>query len=65
MMTPRERGRFWILVGLTFVMAAIEAASVLSILPFLQLVADPDLAETNRAYAWVYATFGFERRGSS
>ncbi len=60
MMTPRERQRFWILVVITFFMAAIEAASVISILPFLQLVANPELVETNRVYAWLFALFGFE-----
>ena len=60
MMTPRERQRFWMLVGITFFLAMVEAASVLSILPFLQLVAQPDLVETNRIFAWVYRTLGFE-----
>jgi ATP-binding cassette, subfamily B, bacterial PglK len=60
MMTPRERRRFWILVAITFVMAAIEAASVISILPFLQLIAEPELIETSRIYSWVYTTLGFE-----
>jgi ATP-binding cassette, subfamily B, bacterial PglK len=60
MMTPRERLRFWLLVAITFCLAAIEAASVISILPFLQLIADPGLIETNRIYSWVYTTLGFE-----
>jgi ABC-type multidrug transport system fused ATPase/permease subunit len=59
MMTPRERRKFWILVALTFVLSVVEAASVLSILPFLQVVANPGLIETNRVYAWLYDTFGF------
>lgn len=59
-MTAGERRRFWILVAITFVLSAFEAASVISILPFLQLIADPGVIETNRAYAWVYETFGFE-----
>lgn len=60
MMTAPERTRFWILVVITFVMAAIEAVSVISILPFLHLVAEPGLIETNRIYAWIYTTLGFE-----
>jgi ABC-type multidrug transport system fused ATPase/permease subunit len=59
-MSPRERARFWILVVITFVLSVIEAGSVISILPFLQLISNPDLVETNRIYAWVYANFGFE-----
>jgi ABC-type multidrug transport system fused ATPase/permease subunit len=60
MMSPRERRRFWLLVCITFVLSAIEAASILSILPFLQLIASPGLVRTNAVFAWVYETFGFE-----
>jgi ATP-binding cassette, subfamily B, bacterial PglK len=60
MMSPRERGRFWLLVLITFVLSAIEAASVLSILPFLQLISSPELLRTNGVYAWIYDTFGFQ-----
>jgi ABC-type multidrug transport system fused ATPase/permease subunit len=60
MMSPRERTRFWLLVFITFVLSAIEAASVLSILPFLQLIASPGLVRTNAVYSWIYETFGFE-----
>jgi ABC-type multidrug transport system fused ATPase/permease subunit len=60
MMTPRERRRFWILVGITFGLSVIEATSVLSILPFLQLIAEPDLVETSRIYALFYNGLGFE-----
>jgi ABC-type multidrug transport system fused ATPase/permease subunit len=60
MMTPRERARFWTLVAITFVLSAIEAGSVISILPFLHLISDPGVIETNSVYAWAYDTFGFE-----
>ena len=60
MMLPDERRKFWILVGLTFFLSIVESASILSILPFLQVVANPELVETNRAFAWAYTTFGFE-----
>jgi ABC-type multidrug transport system fused ATPase/permease subunit len=60
MMSPRERGRFWLLVCITFVLSAIEAASVLSILPFLQLIASPELVQTNALYSRLYDWFGFE-----
>lgn len=60
LMTPQERKRFWLLVVISFFLAAIEAGSVLSILPFLQLLADPDLIRTNGTIARVYDLFGFE-----
>jgi ATP-binding cassette, subfamily B, bacterial PglK len=60
MMSPAERKRFWLLVFITFVLSAIEAASVLSILPFLQLISSPGLVRTSAVYSWIYTTFGFE-----
>ena len=59
LLTPQERIRFWILVGLSFVLSVVEAVSVLSILPFLQLLANPELIETNETVAWVYGALGF------
>jgi ATP-binding cassette, subfamily B, bacterial PglK len=59
-MDAGERRRFWIVVAITFVLAAIEAASLLTILPFLMLIAEPSLITTNSALAWTYARFGFE-----
>ena len=61
-MTPAERKRFWMLVGITFCLAAVEAASVISILPFLHLLSNPDLIETNRILAWINDALGFETR---
>ncbi|MEM7777763.1 MAG: ABC transporter ATP-binding protein [Pseudomonadota bacterium] len=59
MMLPRERTRFWILVGVTFFLSLMEVASVISILPFLRLLSEPSLIETNDWLAWAYATGGF------
>lgn len=64
MMTPRERRRFWLLVGITFLLSAIEAASVLSILPFLHLISNPGIIESNAILAWTYETLGFTSRQS-
>ncbi len=60
MMTPRERFRFWALVGFTFVLSAFEVVSVVAILPFLRLLAEPELIDTIPALAWVYEAGGFE-----
>lgn len=59
-MTPVERRKFWLLALISFVLSAIEAASVVSILPFLQLLAEPGLIETNAILARAYAAFGYE-----
>ena len=60
LMTPAERKRFWLLVLVSFCLSLVEAASVLSILPFLQLLADPEIIRTNRLIAWVYDALGFD-----
>jgi len=59
-MTPGERKRFWLLLGITFCLAAVEAGSVISILPFLRVLSDPGLIETNEILAFVYDAFGFQ-----
>lgn len=56
LLSQAERRRFFILLGLVLVLSVFEALSVLSILPFLQVVSDPSLIESNaqlaRAYEW-------------
>jgi len=59
MMSARERGRFWLLVAITFVLALFEVASVISVLPFLRLLSDPSLIHTTAALTWVYRAGGF------
>ena len=59
-MTSGERKRFWLLLGITFCLAAVEAGSVISILPFLRLLSEPGLIETNEILARVYDAFGFQ-----
>ncbi len=59
-MTPPERRKFWLLVAIAFVLSAFEAVSVISILPFLQLLSNPELIETQSALNWLYNSFGFE-----
>jgi len=59
-MDPSERRRFWALVVITFFLSLVEAASVLSILPFLQLLANPEVIQTNQALARIYEIGGFE-----
>lgn len=59
-MDPSERRRFWALVVITFFLSLVEAASVLSILPFLQLLANPEVIQTNQVLARIYEIGGFE-----
>ena len=59
-MTPRERRRFWLLVAVSFCLTFLEVVSVISILPFLGLLADPGLIARVPALSWIYDTAGFE-----
>jgi ABC-type multidrug transport system fused ATPase/permease subunit len=56
MFDRREKLRFFVLCGVMLAMGAIEAAGVASILPFLAVVASPEVIETQplirRAYEW-------------
>lgn len=60
MMDRNERRRFWLLVVLTLAFSVMEAASLSTILPFLQLLSDPGLAETNPILNRIFTALGFE-----
>ena len=57
----RERRRFWLVCGMIFVMGVLELLSVASILPFLGVLSNPGMVETNAALRAVYDRLGFER----
>ncbi len=63
-MNPSERRKFWLLVGIAFCLSFLEAVSLTSILPFLQIVSDPTLIETNPALNRLYTFFGFDNAQS-
>jgi ATP-binding cassette, subfamily B, bacterial PglK len=48
------------LFGLIVLMAFVQVVGVASILPFMNLVADPGEIERNRLLGWLYETLGFE-----
>ncbi|WP_333834782.1 ABC transporter ATP-binding protein [Rubrimonas sp.] len=56
----RERRRFVLVMALILVMGVVEAAGVASILPFLAVLANPSVIETNALLARAYALGGFE-----
>ena len=60
LLTPREKRRFYLLLGMIMVMGLAEMVSVASILPFLAVLADPGIIETNGRLARVYAALGFQ-----
>jgi ABC-type multidrug transport system fused ATPase/permease subunit len=59
LLDQRERRRFWLLCGMIFVMGALELAGVASILPFLAVLSEPTVVDTNPLLGAVYQWFGF------
>ena len=57
--TPRERRLFFLVLGAILVDAVIETVGVASILPFLAILSDPSVIESNRYLALAYNTLGF------
>lgn len=57
---PRERRLTFMVFGLMLVVAIVEAIGVASIMPFIAVVANPQVVETNQYLAAVYGWLGFE-----
>ncbi len=55
-----DRYRIFALLGSTTLSGLLQAVSVASILPFIAVVADPDLVTENEYLGWIYERFGFE-----
>jgi ATP-binding cassette subfamily C protein len=60
LLTARERRNLYLLFGAVIMMAGLEVVSVGSIMPFLQVAADPASVHENAYLSWAYQTFGFE-----
>ncbi|CAM4295105.1 ABC transporter ATP-binding protein [Palleronia rufa] len=62
LLTRRERREFYRLIALTLVMGLIDVLGVASILPFLAVLANPELLETNRYLVALGDLFGTRDR---
>lgn len=58
LLNAKERRQFVALVLLTILMSAFEVTGVAAILPFLSLIGDPGMIETNPFIAWFARTTG-------
>ena len=56
--SAREKWRLSAILGGVFVMALLETFAVGSIMPFMGLVADPGLIDSNPALMWLFERFG-------
>jgi ABC-type multidrug transport system fused ATPase/permease subunit len=59
LLTPPERKRTGLLLGMIFVMAMLDMAGVASIMPFMAVLANPELVESNTILNVAYAKLGF------
>ncbi len=64
LLTPRERRHALLLLGLIITMAFLDMIGVASIMPFMAVLATPDLVQSNRYLAAAYSFFGFNDRDS-
>lgn len=60
LLTPYERKRGALVFGMMVVFALLETVGVASVMPFLAVLGNPALVETNPQLAWLYDRGGFE-----
>ncbi|NLY15918.1 MAG: ABC transporter ATP-binding protein [Gammaproteobacteria bacterium] len=58
-LTRHERRRAVVMMVLVTLMALAETAGVVSIMPFLSVLARPDIVQDNAALSWLYNRFAF------
>lgn len=59
LMSRGERRRFFLLLPPVTIMALLQVVGIASVLPFLALVTNPGVIETNSYLAWAYDFLGF------
>lgn len=60
LMDRHERRRFYLLMPAVTGMALMQVIGIASVLPFLALVTDPSIVQSNSYLALVYERLGFE-----
>lgn len=59
-LTRHERRRALVMMVLVILMALAEAVGVISVMPFLSVLARPDIVQDNAALTWLYNRFAFD-----
>ena len=59
LLTKQERKRLYTLFGAMLISAIIEVAGIASILPFLSLITNPGLIQSNNILKWLYTSLNF------
>src|SRR5690554_1104029 len=60
MLTQQEKRRTWLMMALVILMALAETVGVVSVMPFLSVLARPDVVQENAALTWLYERFAFD-----
>lgn len=60
-LSPEEQKKALILMAMTLVMAFLDAIGVASIMPFMAVLANPQLIKSNKVFEYLYFTLGFQR----
>ena len=60
LLTPRERLQVYLLCAGSVVTAVFDVVGVVSIMPFIAVVANPEIIDTNRWLQLAYTSLGFE-----
>ncbi len=59
LLSPQERRRAYLLLGMILIMALLDVVGVASIMPFMAVLADPGVVQTNAYLAAAYRALGF------
>ncbi len=57
--TPQEKWPLLVLFASILLAALFQTLGVVSILPFMSIIMQPEIIESNRWLSWVYSSFGF------
>ena len=60
LLTPQERRRGLVVLAMVLLMALIETAGVASVMPFLAVLGNPEVVQTNQQLSWAYHALGFQ-----
>jgi len=59
LLSPKEKRRGGLVLGMVIIMAVLETAGVASVMPFLSVLGNPEVVETNPVLNTVYEGLGF------
>ena len=63
LLTPTERRKFFLVLGMVMLMAALETLGVVSIMPFLAVLGNPEIVTEQPVLRWMFERFGFADTG--